>query len=93
MMPSLLSLLLTLQLMLAMPAVSPRSACPVNPGAERVLWGLIDPELSARFALLPAQIGADTDFPVLWDWSLKGFLSALFGDFFPKEAVPHGAHV
>ena len=40
-------------------------------------WGLIDPDLSLRTAMVP-DFGS-SDGPAVWDWSLKAFLSALLG--------------
>lgn len=39
-------------------------------------WGLVDPELSLRAAAVPS---GESDGPPAWDWSLRGFLSALLG--------------
>ncbi len=38
-------------------------------------WGLLDPETSLAFA----AIAGEEDVPVLWDWSWKALLAALFG--------------
>lgn len=46
-------------------------------------WGLLDPDA----ALLLACAETDTaDAPVLWDWSLRGLLAALFGLPMPEGA-------
>lgn len=37
-------------------------------------WGLLDPELSRRFACM-----GDETAPIRWDWSLRGLLRALLG--------------
>lgn len=93
----LLSLLLSMQLLLAdaPPLALPESsASPAHPMQEnRLMWGLIDPELSAWFALLPADGAVEEDTRVLWDWSWRSFLAALFGDPVVKEVPGNGAHV
>ena len=38
-------------------------------------WGLLDPELSIRFALVP---GGTPNDGVCWDWSLEALWAALF---------------
>ncbi len=81
----LLSLLLALQMTLpALPAQeAPHLAQP--PQAQRLWWGMLDPELSTWFArILPAQ-EEDEDRPVLWNWSWRGFLAALFGQPLTEE--------
>lgn len=40
-------------------------------------WGLIDPNLSLRAAMVPGTEGPDGR--AEWDWSLRAFLSALLG--------------
>lgn len=39
-------------------------------------WGLLDPDLSLQLARIPCQEATGS---LRWDWSLAGFLSALFG--------------
>lgn len=84
MMNPLLSLLLSMQIFLTLPAGArqPYVSAPIQ--ETRLMWGLIDPELSAWFALLPAEDAPEEDAPVLWDWSWRGFLAAIFGDSFLK---------
>lgn len=89
------SLLLTVQLLLsdAAPPALP-DASTAHPAQEkRMMWGLIDPELAAWFALLPGNSIGEDGPRVLWDWSWQGFLAALFGDHFIKEVPADGAHV
>ena len=53
-----------------------------DPHASKVWWGLIDPELSLWFARIPEE----TEEPILWDWSWRGFFAALFPQSLVKEA-------
>lgn len=39
-------------------------------------WGLLDPELSLRLASVPEAEEAE---PIVWDWSWRALLAALFG--------------
>ena len=82
---TLLTLLLSLQLALpAQPAAIPQSLA-YRPGeeahAQKIWWGLIDPELSMWFARVPGE----RDDTILWDWSWQGFFSALFCQPLVKE--------
>ena len=82
---TLLTLLLSLQLALpAQPAAMPQRLVD-RPGHEahpqQIWWGLIDPELSLWFARIPDE----TEEVILWDWSWRGFLSALFCQPLVKE--------
>ena len=92
---TLLTLLLSLQLTVtSAPSTAPASlaASPDTPVVQRLWWGLIDPELSAWFARLPLE--EDTaDEPILWDWSWRGFLAALFGQPMAKEAHANASAV
>lgn len=87
MMNTLLSLLLSLQLAAPVPAAFPAQNMPLRPAetphAEKVWWGLIDPELSLWFAHIP---GEDAEEPILWDWSWRNFFAALFPQSLVKEA-------
>ena len=84
----LLSMLLSIQLMChPVPGEADRLA----PAQEsRLWWGLIDPELSLWFSRLPQEEAEDT--PVLWDFSWRGFLAALFGHPLTLEEVPNATH-
>lgn len=93
---SVLSLLLSLQLLLSgatcfspvqtsLPPIA--RAAQEAPVEQRLWWGLIDPEMSAWFARLPLDEGREDD-RILWDWSWRGFLAALFGIPAEKEASP-----
>ena len=87
---SLLTLLMSLQLMLtpAAPMQTIHTCTPAQP--TRLWWGLIDPELSVWFARLPLETQNGT--PILWDWSWRSFLASLFGQPVMKEAIPDAAH-
>ena len=61
--------------------------------AERLWWGLIDPDLSAWFSRIPMEENEKTDEPVRWDWSWRGFLAALFNWAPVKEGACDAAHV
>lgn len=83
-----LSMLLSAQLLLSSAPCT--QGIPTPPGASfsgevRLWWGLIDPELSTWFARLPMETD-DADDTILWDWSWRGFLAALFGQPLVKEA-------
>ena len=85
MMKTLLSLLLSLQLSAPVPPVSAANMPHVpaaTPHAQPLWWGLIDPELSLWFARVPDEV----EEPILWDWSWRGFLAALFPQPLMKEA-------
>lgn len=82
-----LSLLLSAQIFLSTAPFPQHALQPTCAAAKetRLWWGLIDPELSTWFALLPsAEVPEDK--PILWDWSWRGFLAALFGMPMAKEA-------
>lgn len=98
MMNTFLSLLLSLQIFLsftARPSVPGEASAPVLsiPQESRLWWGLIDPELSAWFAHLPADTAKEKDDRILWDWSWRGFWAALFGNPSLKEAQTDAAHL
>ncbi len=85
-----LTLLLSAQLLCgsipgSSPEAVPAAACmPPAPIQEsRLWWGMIDPELAAWLARLPIEEEAEE--PVLWDWSFRHFLAALFGQPLVKE--------
>ena len=61
-----------------------------TPQPRQMWWGMIDPELSVWFSRLPLEDADDA--PVLWDFSWRGFLAALFGQPLTKEAIPDAAH-
>ena len=71
---TILSLLLAAQ-MLCQPVSQPPSL-PVPCQETRLWWGMIDPELSLWFSRLP---DAEETQPVIWDYSWRGLLAALFG--------------
>ncbi len=81
---TLLTLLLSLQLTLPAQPAAPQSLA-YHPRADvqpqKIWWGLIDPELALWFAHLPEE----SDGPLLWDWSWRGFLAALFPQSLVKE--------
>ena len=81
----LLSWLLCLQLLAPAPAIVPQDA-PVLLQSEKLWWGLIDPNASLWFSRLPGCIPEKG--PVLWDFSWRGFLAAVFGLDLVRE-VPH----
>ena len=85
----LLTLLLSALLMLPAPGMSSAQK-EVSAEPARLWWGLIDPELSLWFSRLPMEETKDA--PVLWDFSWRGFLAAIFGQPMTKEASPHAAH-
>ena len=67
-------------------------ACtPAAPQESRLWWGLIDPEMSLWCAQLPRQESAP-DSRILWDWSWRGFLAALFGIPVVEEVSADAAH-
>lgn len=83
-----LSMLLAAQL-LSQPAIPvPAQSFPVR--ENRLWWGMIDPELSVWFSRLPLEDADDA--PVLWDFSWRGFLAALFDRPLLMEEVPHASH-
>ncbi len=85
-----LTLLLSAQLICSMPR-TPAPAAMTAPIPQtsiqesRLWWGMIDPELSAWLARLPMEKEADK--PILWDWSWRNFLAALFGQDSAKEEI------
>lgn len=94
MLNTLLSLLLTLQLMTGAPHPEPirqMVSTPAAPQESRLWWGLIDPEMSLWCAQLPRQESAP-DSRILWDWSWRGFLAALFGIPVVEEVSADAAH-
>ena len=89
---TILSLLLCLQLLAAplLPAPADAAVPTDAPAQSRLWWGLIDPELSAWFSRLPME-EENAEEPILWDWSWRGFLAALFGVPMEKEAASDAA--
>lgn len=86
----LISLILILQLMLPCPALSPQDTRflprDAQPQAHRLMWGMIDPELSAWFARIPMN-GETDGLPIRWNWTWRGFWAALFEQPMLKEAA------
>ena len=92
-----LSLLLSLQLLCSGTTLSPvqpsTSYQPLalarttqnSPEVQRVVWGLIDPELATWFSHIPSE-ETEWEERILWDWSWRGFLAALFECPVVKEA-------
>ncbi len=86
----LISLMLALQLMFSCPSplpqdtrILPRYA---QPQPHRLMWGMIDPELSLWFARIP--MNRETDgLPIRWNWTWRGFWAALFEQPMLKEAA------
>ena len=66
----------------AQQACSPSS---VPPQSQKLFWGMLDPELSAWFARVPHE-NASSMTLLQWDWSWRGFFSALFERPMLKEA-------
>ena len=89
MLRTLLTLLLSIQLTaFSLPCSRICSTVPdASAQPSRLWWGLIDPEMSLWFSHLPLEPEEST--PVLWDWSWKGLLAALFGNPKVKEATGH----
>ena len=83
----LLSALLSLQLMCT-PAPSIIDV-PTDSQVVPLWWGLIDPELSLWFSRLPLE--ETDDKPILWDFSWRGFLAALFGTPIMPEEVTNAS--
>ena len=89
---TLLSLLLSMQLFLCSAAPAPtdpaaggQALAAGSPAREtRLWWGMIDPELAAWFARLPLEQEKE-ERTVLWDWSWRGFLAAIFPTFQAEE--------
>lgn len=95
-MPSiLLTLLLALQLVFSGVGFhQPVQTVPVQepPQISRLWWGMLDPELSTWFARIPMEEhGAEQ--PILWNWSWRGFLAALFEQPMLKEAATDASSV
>ena len=95
---AILSLLLSMQLFFCSAAPLPHClpdghALSLEAGTSaqesRLWWGMIDPELAAWFARLPLEED-DGEQPVLWDWSWRGFLAAVFPTV-PAEGGPADA--
>lgn len=84
-------LTLLLSALLTLPAAGMHTepkTCAAEPA--RLWWGMIDPELSLWFSRLPME--EQEDAPILWDFSWRGFLAALFGQPLTKEAILDAAH-
>lgn len=91
----LLSLLLALQLMFSGASYhQPAQTIPAQtaPQVSRLWWGMLDPELSAWFAHIPMK-EQDSQRHILWNWSWRGFLAALFEQPMLKEASADAASV
>lgn len=91
---TILSLLLSAQLLCAAPqpqALSMQASPQAAPA--RLWWSLIDPELSLWFARLPDESSAPESTPdrerVIWDWSWRGFLAAIWGRPLVKGEAAH----
>lgn len=80
---TILSLALTARLLCVAPTSPQPSTLTLDASAQAVSvpmwWSLIDPELSLWFARVPEDTAPERDQRVLWDWSWRGFLAALFG--------------
>ena len=83
-----LSLLLAAQLFSQTPQIAPR--LPAPPQETKRWWGMIDPELSLWFSRLPREDAENA--PVMWDFSWRGFLAALFGQPLLMEEGSDAAH-
>ncbi len=86
---TLLTLTLAAQLFFGAPSAL-QAAPTLRPQQTRLWWSLIDPDLAAHFALLPGREGNAPE-RIVWDWSWRGFLAALFGIPQEKEAQTHAA--
>lgn len=87
---TLLSLFLSAQLLCIAPQAQFLTLTSVQqPAPTRLWWSLIDPELSLWFARVPEEAAPEADEPVLWDWSWRGFLAALFGRPLAKGEPTH----
>lgn len=95
-MPSiLLSLLLALQMMFSGAVFQqPVRTAPVQepPQVSRLWWGMLDPELSTWFARIPME-EREPERHILWNWSWRGFLAALFQQPMLKEAATDASSV
>ena len=89
-------LAILLSLMLALQMTLPALPVPVRydsvytrvqeePRMERLMWGMLDPELSAWYARVPSGTGMDTS-PIAWRWGWQAFWAALFQQPIVKEA-------
>ena len=91
---TLLSMLLSLQILFSTtdqsPALRPHTMV-LTPHEQveinRVWWGMTDPETSLWFSRIPSD-DPQPRTPVIWDFSWRGFLAALFGPSIIQEA-PH----
>lgn len=87
-----LSLALSAQLLCNAPPTAHPSALTLaaahRAAPVRLWWSLIDPELSLWFARVPEETSPGED-RVLWDWSWRGFLAALFGQPLVQQEVSH----
>lgn len=90
---TILSLALTAQLLWGAPPSPHPSALTLDASARAasipVWWSLIDPELSLWFAHIPEETAPEEGQRVLWDWSWRGFLAALFGQPLIQGDVSH----
>ena len=89
----LLSLFLALQMMLSSVVPFPPSERDMlvtytqeQPRQQQLMWGMLDPELSTWFARIPMN-AEDEAYPILWNWSWRGFWAALFEQPMLKEAA------
>ena len=79
-----LSYLLAAQMMAApAPAAMPEAPAVPTP----LFWGMIDPELSLWFSRTPRETQPAK--PVMWDFSWRGFLAALFNQPMLMEDAAH----
>lgn len=87
-----LSLALSVQLLCGTPPSPHPSALTLDAAHQAVpvplWWSLIDPELSLWFARIPEETSPEKD-RVLWDWSWRGFLAALFGQPLVQQEASH----
>lgn len=91
MLAMLLSLMLALQMLLPGLPVPVRQdtlhpCVQEEPRMERLMWGMLDPELSAWYARVPSDDGADAR-PVMWRWGWRAFWAALLQQPIVKEAT------
>ena len=85
---TILSLLLSAQLLVSTPPAAATLSCVPQTQVQetRLWWGLIDPELSLWFCA-PRQEEDQADAPVLWDFSWRSLWAAIFRQPLVKEAA------
>lgn len=90
MLHTLVSLFLALQISVSAPPSPHSASCSLPAQNEtqytRLWWGLVDPELSGWFARIPFEDHTPRH-PIVWDWSWRSFLVALFQQPLLKEAA------